>query len=166
LRGVEREPRGVRLAGGVGRLASLSGGGGKIGAQTLHGLAHSGAHLVGEPTHTVGEVVLDRREFALACVELGAPRLGDLVDGLAAVDRLGDEPFVFELRSRKAEFRIEFYDTSSPTNWRLLRPDLVVLCYDISQRTSLINLQKIVSSAAVPFPRLKPGTRLTGLIVE
>lgn len=61
-----------------------------------------------------------------------------------------DQPFVFELRSRKAEYRIEFHDTSGPTNWRLIRPDLVVVCYDISQRLSLINLQRVVRPAGRP----------------
>ncbi len=62
-----------------------------------------------------------------------------------------DQPFVFELRSRKAAFRLEFYDTASPDNWRLLRPDLVVLGYDISQRLSLLNLQRVVRRAPM-FP--------------
>ncbi|KAK4154278.1 GTP-binding protein RHO4 [Chaetomidium leptoderma] len=54
-----------------------------------------------------------------------------------------DQPFVFEIRSRKGQYRFEFYDTSSPENWRLLRPDVVLICYDISQRLSLINLQRV-----------------------
>ncbi|KAH8899620.1 P-loop containing nucleoside triphosphate hydrolase protein [Thozetella sp. PMI_491] len=54
-----------------------------------------------------------------------------------------DQPYVFEIRSRKAEYRFEFYDTSSPESWRLLKPDLIVICYDISQRLSLINLQRV-----------------------
>ncbi|KAK3989778.1 GTP-binding protein RHO4 [Cladorrhinum sp. PSN332] len=54
-----------------------------------------------------------------------------------------DQPFIFEIRSRKGQYRFEFYDTSSPESWRLLRPDLVVVCYDISQRLSLINLQRV-----------------------
>jgi GTPase SAR1 family protein len=55
-----------------------------------------------------------------------------------------DQPFVFEIRSRKGQYRFRFYDTSSPENWQLLRPDLVIICYDISQRLSLINLQRVV----------------------
>lgn len=39
---------------------------------------------------------------------------------------------------------MEFYDTNSPENWRLLEPDLVIICYDISQRLSLINMQRLV----------------------
>ena len=60
-----------------------------------------------------------------------------------------DQPFVFEIRSRKGQYRFEFHDTSSPESWRLLRPDLVVLCYDISHRLTLNNLQHVVG---VPRP--------------
>lgn len=66
-----------------------------------------------------------------------------------------DQPFVFEVRSRKGQYRFEFYDTSSPENWRLLRPDLVIICYDISQRLSLINLQQVVC----PLPNPPRTTR-------
>lgn len=55
-----------------------------------------------------------------------------------------DQPFVFEARRGNAQYRFEFYDTASPENWRLLRPDVVIICYDISQRLSMINMQRIV----------------------
>ncbi|KAI2624695.1 P-loop containing nucleoside triphosphate hydrolase protein [Hypomontagnella submonticulosa] len=54
-----------------------------------------------------------------------------------------DQPFIFEIRNRKHTYRIEFYDTSYPGDWRLLEPDLVLICYDISQRLSLINMQRV-----------------------
>ncbi|CAJ2511666.1 Uu.00g072910.m01.CDS01 [Anthostomella pinea] len=54
-----------------------------------------------------------------------------------------DQPFVFEIRNRRRTYRIEFYDTSCPDNWRLLDPDLVLICYDISQRPSLINMRRV-----------------------
>ncbi|KAI1398073.1 P-loop containing nucleoside triphosphate hydrolase protein [Hypoxylon fuscum] len=54
-----------------------------------------------------------------------------------------DQPFIFELRNRKRTYRLEFYDTSCPEDWRLLEPDLVLICYDISQRSSLINMQRV-----------------------
>ncbi|KAG6360608.1 hypothetical protein INS49_011672 [Diaporthe citri] len=54
-----------------------------------------------------------------------------------------DQPYVFETSFGRQQYRLEFYDTSSPENWRLLRPDLVLICYDISQRLSLINLQRV-----------------------
>lgn len=63
-----------------------------------------------------------------------------------------DQPFVFEIRTRAGKYRFEFYDTSSPESWKLLRPDLVVVCYDISQRLSLINLQRVVSSSSIHAP--------------
>ncbi|CAK7198892.1 hypothetical protein SEUCBS139899_001560 [Sporothrix eucalyptigena] len=56
--------------------------------------------------------------------------------------RDSDQPFVVELRTRIAAFRLEFSDTASPENWRCLPPpDLVVLCYDISRRSTLTSLQ-------------------------
>ncbi|OTA90794.1 hypothetical protein M434DRAFT_360462 [Hypoxylon sp. CO27-5] len=54
-----------------------------------------------------------------------------------------DQPFIFEIRNRRRAYRLEFYDTSCPEDWRLLEPDLVLICYDISQRLSLINMQRV-----------------------
>ncbi|KAK4455714.1 GTP-binding protein RHO4 [Podospora aff. communis PSN243] len=54
-----------------------------------------------------------------------------------------DQPFVFDIRSRKGQYRFEFYDTGSPDSWRLLEPDLVVICFDISHRPSLLNIQQL-----------------------
>ncbi|KAI1322713.1 P-loop containing nucleoside triphosphate hydrolase protein [Xylariaceae sp. FL0255] len=53
-----------------------------------------------------------------------------------------DQPFAFELRNRKYSYRIEFYDTASPENWRLLEPDVILICYDISRRSSLESVQQ------------------------
>ncbi|KAL1867444.1 hypothetical protein VTK73DRAFT_4182 [Phialemonium thermophilum] len=65
-----------------------------------------------------------------------------------------DQPFVFEIRTRRGEYRLEFFDTSSPQSWKLLDPDIVVLCYDISQRSSLINLQRVwMIEVRTTFPR-------------
>lgn len=40
-------------------------------------------------------------------------------------------------------YRFQFYDTASPENYTLLRPDFVILCYDVTDRRSLINVQEI-----------------------
>jgi Ras family protein A len=61
-----------------------------------------------------------------------------------------DQPFIFEIKSGRKQFRFEFSDTSSPDNWRTLEPNAIVLCYDISQRLSLINMQRYVSPLASP----------------
>ncbi|KAH6971742.1 P-loop containing nucleoside triphosphate hydrolase protein [Ilyonectria sp. MPI-CAGE-AT-0026] len=53
-----------------------------------------------------------------------------------------DQPFLFEIKVGQRKLRFEFFDTSSPDNWRLLDPDAIVICYDISQRLSLINMQR------------------------
>ncbi|CEJ79889.1 Putative Small GTPase superfamily [[Torrubiella] hemipterigena] len=56
-----------------------------------------------------------------------------------------DQPFKFNVNLGGQSRILEFYDTSSPDNWRLLDPDVVILCYDISQRLSLINMKRYVS---------------------
>ncbi|CEJ79888.1 Putative Small GTPase superfamily [[Torrubiella] hemipterigena] len=53
-----------------------------------------------------------------------------------------DQPFKFNVNLGGQSRILEFYDTSSPDNWRLLDPDVVILCYDISQRLSLINMKR------------------------
>lgn len=55
-----------------------------------------------------------------------------------------DQPFIFEIKFAGKHYRFEFFDTSSPDNWRLLDPDAIVICYDISQRLSLINMKRYV----------------------
>ncbi|KUJ15323.1 P-loop containing nucleoside triphosphate hydrolase protein [Mollisia scopiformis] len=54
-----------------------------------------------------------------------------------------DQPFIFEIKFFNRPYRFSFYDTASPENWTLLTPDVIVLCYDISTRLSLINVQRI-----------------------
>ncbi|KAI1376024.1 P-loop containing nucleoside triphosphate hydrolase protein [Hypoxylon crocopeplum] len=54
-----------------------------------------------------------------------------------------DQPFIFEIRNRKRMYRLEFYDTSCPEDWRLLEPNLVLICFDLGQRLSLINMQRV-----------------------
>ena len=54
-----------------------------------------------------------------------------------------DQPFVFDINGKASSqtFRLEFFDTASPTNFTLLRPALLVLCYDISEPQSLKAVQ-------------------------
>ncbi|KAJ2959766.1 hypothetical protein NQ176_g11093 [Zarea fungicola] len=55
-----------------------------------------------------------------------------------------DQPFIFNIYLSAKSYRLEFHDTSSPENWRLLDPDVIVICYDISQRLSLLNMKRYV----------------------
>jgi hypothetical protein len=59
--------------------------------------------------------------------------------------RDSDQPFIFDITFFNRPYRFEFYDTSSPDNWTLLQPHVIVLCYDISSRLSLINIQRLAS---------------------
>ena len=59
--------------------------------------------------------------------------------------RDSDQPFIFDITFFNCPYRFEFYDSSSPDNWTLLQPHVIVLCYDISSRLSLINIQRLVS---------------------
>lgn len=61
-----------------------------------------------------------------------------------------DQPFIFSINASSIKYRFEFYDTSSPENWRLLDPDVIVICYDISQRLSLINMKRYVRNFQNP----------------
>lgn len=54
-----------------------------------------------------------------------------------------DQPFAFDIRLWNRPYRFEFYDTASPENYTLLSPEFVVLCYDISDRRSLVNAREV-----------------------
>ncbi|KAI4151129.1 MAG: hypothetical protein L6R39_002111 [Caloplaca ligustica] len=54
-----------------------------------------------------------------------------------------DQPFVFNISMYNRPYRFEFFDTASPENYTLLRPDFIILCYDITDRRSLINVQEV-----------------------
>jgi hypothetical protein len=62
-----------------------------------------------------------------------------------------DQPFIFEVKLGEKDYRLEFFDTSSPDNWRTLQPDVVTICFDISQRLTLIQMKRYVRIA---FPEL------------
>ncbi|KAJ2894273.1 putative rho-like small protein [Zalerion maritima] len=66
------------------------------------------------------------------------------LEGTVSIGMLHDEdqPFVFQARRGPKEFRLEFFDTAAPVGWQNLDPDLVIVCYDISQRMTLIDMQR------------------------
>jgi hypothetical protein len=66
--------------------------------------------------------------------------------------RDGDQPFIFDIRFFNRPYRFEFYDTASPVSWKLLNPKLIVLCYDISSRLSLINMKRFVRLLSLYVP--------------
>ncbi|KAL8988580.1 MAG: hypothetical protein Q9177_002371 [Variospora cf. flavescens] len=54
-----------------------------------------------------------------------------------------DQPFIFDISMYNRPYRFEFFDTASPENYTLLQPDLILLCYDVTDRRSLINVQEV-----------------------
>lgn len=57
--------------------------------------------------------------------------------------RDGDQPFIYDVRFSKKTFTLELYDTSNPNqHWTNLKPDVVVLAFDISNRDTLAGLKQ------------------------
>jgi len=53
-----------------------------------------------------------------------------------------DQPFIYGVRLYNRRYKFEFHDTSSyQRHWTLLKPDLVILAFDISSRESLGSLK-------------------------
>lgn len=52
-----------------------------------------------------------------------------------------DQPHVFNIKLYNRPYRFELYDTASPTNYTLLRPSVLVMCYSIADPASLDNLK-------------------------
>ena len=52
-----------------------------------------------------------------------------------------DQPFVYNITSARRVLRLEFCDTSSPENYTLLTPNVIILCYAVNDRVSLRNTQ-------------------------
>ncbi|SPQ27584.1 e2880bfd-6085-4dd0-a48d-0fcbfdf70192 [Thermothielavioides terrestris] len=105
--------------------------------------------------HTVTILLLGDERCGKSTLLSGISQGRENLGGKAPITLLRDmdQPFVFNIRSRRGQYRFEFHDTSSPENWRLLRPDMVILCYDISQRLSLINLQRVwIKEVRTVFP--------------
>lgn len=62
-----------------------------------------------------------------------------------------DQPFLYDIRFSRKSFTLEFFDTASPNqHWTMLRPDVVVLAFDISERGCLEGLRG-VSTALLRF---------------
>ncbi|TVY40324.1 GTP-binding protein [Lachnellula occidentalis] len=66
-----------------------------------------------------------------------------------------NQPFQFDISLKSTPYRFQLYDTASPESWTLLTPHVVILCYDISSRLSLINVQRLWSKEIpLTFPSL------------
>lgn len=69
------------------------------------------------------------------------PRDDDLPPYSLPTLRDSDQPFTFNISLYNRAYTLAFSDTASPTSYTLLRPDFIVLCYDISRRSTLESLR-------------------------
>ncbi|KAI1174536.1 P-loop containing nucleoside triphosphate hydrolase protein [Nemania sp. FL0916] len=98
-----------------------------------------------EQQHTITVLLLGDENVGKSTFLSRISRGGNTLDGKVPITLLRDtdQPFIFELRNRRHAYRLEFYDTAYAEGWRLLEPDLILICYDISQRLSLVNMEHI-----------------------
>lgn len=54
-----------------------------------------------------------------------------------------DQPFIFNITLYARPYRFQFYDTASHNNYTLLRPDFIIMCYDISRRSTIESLKSV-----------------------
>lgn len=52
-----------------------------------------------------------------------------------------EQPFTFDVTMKRKHYRLEFYDTASPDSYLLLQPAVLVLCFAINDRASLLSLK-------------------------
>ncbi|KAJ0423694.1 P-loop containing nucleoside triphosphate hydrolase protein [Aspergillus carlsbadensis] len=79
--------------------------------------------------------------------------------------RDSDQPFVYEINFSKKSFTLEIYDTASPNqHWTTLRPDVVLLAFDISNRETLDGLKRWRSDTIRYFQRGE-GERIPVMMV-
>ncbi|KAI9783976.1 MAG: hypothetical protein M1839_002921 [Geoglossum umbratile] len=74
-----------------------------------------------------------------------------------------DQPFVYDVKLFNRPYRFEFSDTASPRNYTLLQPDIVVLCYDISNVSSLESVREKWSKEVHMYYEPDRPTLLLGL---
>ncbi|KAH7383883.1 P-loop containing nucleoside triphosphate hydrolase protein [Pyrenochaeta sp. MPI-SDFR-AT-0127] len=88
----------------------------------------------------LGDAEVGKSTF-LSRLTLGVqPQSDDLPPYQLPVLRDSDQPYAFDISLYGRPYRLRFFDTASPTNYTLLHPSFIILCYDISSRASLESL--------------------------
>ncbi|CEL07589.1 P-loop containing nucleoside triphosphate hydrolase protein [Aspergillus pseudodeflectus] len=86
-------------------------------------------------------------------------------NGQIDILRDSDQPFVYDINFSKKSFTLEIYDTASPNqHWTTLRPDVVLLAFDISNRETLDGLKRWRSDIIRYFQRGE-GERIPVMMV-
>jgi len=110
---------------GVGKSTFLS--------YVSHGL-HTARHTLLLPSLSPQTLIVDESRLTLGSSlqtppNATLPTLYDL-----------DQPFPFNIRLYNRPYRFEFSDTASPTNYTLLKPAVIILCYSIAEPETLHSL--------------------------
>ncbi|KAF2726825.1 P-loop containing nucleoside triphosphate hydrolase protein [Polyplosphaeria fusca] len=93
------------------------------------------------PVLLLGDPEVGKSTF-LSRLSLGLTPPGDSPPPYALPTlRDSNQPFVFSITLYRRPYTLHFYDTASPTNYTLLRPSFIILCYDITSRESLHSLR-------------------------
>ena len=90
-----------------------------------------------------GRLLAHQRHLLTSSSRLSQGQSGTHATGRLPTLRDLDQPFVFNVSMYNRGYRLEFSDTASTDNYAVLRPDFVILCYDITNRASLINVQQV-----------------------
>ena len=72
-------------------------------------------------------------------MSLGSKDVNVNSNGLPTLRDL-NQPFSFNIRMYNRPYRFQFYDTASPTNYTLLRPSVIILCYSIAEPETLTSI--------------------------
>lgn len=72
------------------------------------------------------------------------PSQPSTTDSASETLRDSDQPFTYDIRFSKKAFTLELYDTACPNqHWSTLRPDVVIIAFDISNRETLTGLKEV-----------------------
>ncbi|KAK3704894.1 hypothetical protein LTR37_013585 [Vermiconidia calcicola] len=91
------------------------------------------------PILLLGDAGVGKSTF-LSRLTLGPSGTTQSAKALPALHDL-DQPFPFDIRLYNRPYRFSFSDTALPTNYTLLQPALIILCYSIADPASLQNVQ-------------------------
>ncbi|KAL4931122.1 putative Rho-like small GTPase [Aspergillus undulatus] len=92
----------------------------------------------------LGDAGCGKSTFLSSLKSIRNQRRGTGVDQPEKLELLrdSDQPFVYDINFSKKSFTLEIYDTANPNqHWTTLRPDVVLLAFDISDRKTVDGLR-------------------------
>ncbi|KAL4945492.1 hypothetical protein BDV06DRAFT_184706 [Aspergillus oleicola] len=115
----------------------------------------------------VGDAGCGKSTFLSGLKFIRDPHRGPQTSSKEPIDLLRDsnQPFVYDVNFSKKSFTLEIYDTANPNqHWTTLRPDVVLLAFDISDRRTVDGLKAWRSDIIRYFQRGE-GERIPVMMV-